>query len=235
MQPSPNDDVRRQKEAQFHDQWAADVDLDATLIDETFTSTTAIENQFVLEQFGDVRGLRVLDYGCGAAEGGIYLAKQGAKVVAIDVSPGMLELAQRLAKKHGVEIETRVVSGDAIPAGDGEFDRIYGNGVLHHVPLSTAIPELARIMKPGGCAFLTVHGSWQFPREHLPRAEVRKFDSSGFYYYGGNQTDGLPEFYGSTYHSEQYIREHWSRFFYIELIIPRGVNNHQDIVVCRKR
>jgi SAM-dependent methyltransferase len=153
MQLSPNDDVRRQKEAEFHDQWAADVDLDQTLVDETFTSTTALENQFVLEQFGDVHGLRVLDYGCGAAEGGIFLAKRGAKVVAIDVSPGMLDLAQRLAKKHGVEIETRVVSGDAIPAADGEFDRVYGNGVLHHVPLATAIPELARIMKPSaiGC------------------------------------------------------------------------------------
>ncbi len=150
MQLSPNDEVRRQKEAEFHDQWAADVDLDATLIDETFTATTALENQYVLQQFGDVRGLRVLDYGCGAAEGGIFLAKRGAKVVAIDVSPGMLDLAQRLAKKHGVEIETRVVSGDQIPAADGEFDRIYGNGVLHHVPLKTAIPELARIMKPGG-------------------------------------------------------------------------------------
>jgi ubiquinone/menaquinone biosynthesis C-methylase UbiE len=153
MKPSPNDDVRRQKEAEFHDQWAADVDLEQTLIDETFTATTALENQFVLEQFGDVHGMHVLDYGCGAAEGGIFLAKRGAKVVAIDVSPGMLDLAQRLAKKHGVELETRVVSGDAIPAADGEFDRVYGNGVLHHVPLRTAIPELARIMKPSaiGC------------------------------------------------------------------------------------
>jgi SAM-dependent methyltransferase len=153
MQLSPNDDVRRQKEAQFHDQWAADVDLDQALVDETFTSTTALENQFVLEQFGDIRGMRVLDYGCGAAEGGIFLAKRGAQVVAIDVSPGMLDLAQRLAKRHGVEIETRVVAGDAIPAAAGEFDRVYGNGVLHHVPLSTAIPELARIMKPNaiGC------------------------------------------------------------------------------------
>src|SRR4051812_19406271 len=104
MQPSPNDDVRRQKEAEFHDQWATDVDLDGTLIDETFTSTTALENKYVLERFGDVRGMRVLDYGCGAAEGGIFLAKRGAHVVAIDVSPGMLSLAQRLAKKHGVEI-----------------------------------------------------------------------------------------------------------------------------------
>jgi SAM-dependent methyltransferase len=149
--PAPRD-IRRQKEADFHDQWAADVNVTEALVDETFTSVTAVENQHILEQFGDVRGLTVLDYGCGAAEGGIYLAKRGAKVVAMDVSPGMLELAQRLAKHHGVEIETRQVTSDIIPAADDEFDRIYGNGVLHHVPVDTCMPELARVLKPSGIA-----------------------------------------------------------------------------------
>lgn len=121
-----------------------------TLVDETFTSITAIENQHILSQFGDVRGKRVLDYGCGSAEGGIYLAKQGAKVVGIDVSAGMLEAAQRLAAHHGVSIETRQVTSDLIPAADEEFDLIYGNGVLHHVSLNIAIPELARVMKKDG-------------------------------------------------------------------------------------
>jgi SAM-dependent methyltransferase len=148
---APNED-RRQREATFHDQWAGDVDVQETLVDETFTSATAVENQHILREFGDVRGLAVLDYGCGAAEGGIFLAKRGARVVAIDVSPRMLEVAQKLARQHGVEIETRLVTGDTIPAADAEFDRIYGNGVLHHVPLDMAIPELARVLKPTGKA-----------------------------------------------------------------------------------
>ena len=54
------------------------VDPAATPVDETFTGPTAAENQHILEQFGSVEGKRVLDYGCGAAEGGIYLAKLGA-------------------------------------------------------------------------------------------------------------------------------------------------------------
>ena len=152
MKTSANDDIRRQKEAAFHDGWAADLDVDGTLVDETFTSITALENQYILDTFGDLRGLTVLDYGCGAAEGGIYLAKRGARVVAVDVSQGMLDLAQKLAARHGVQIETRLVQSDKIPAADNEFDRIYGNGVLHHVPLATTIPELARILKPGGIA-----------------------------------------------------------------------------------
>jgi SAM-dependent methyltransferase len=141
---------RRQNESVFHDRWAAEIDPADTLVDETFTAITALENQHILTRFGDVRGKRILDYGCGSAEGGVYLAKLGATVVGIDVSAGMLEAAQRLAARHGVQIETRQVTSDLIPAARDEFDLIYGNGVLHHVSLDVAIPELARVLRPGG-------------------------------------------------------------------------------------
>jgi SAM-dependent methyltransferase len=141
---------RRQNESEFHDAWAAGINPAETLVDETFTAVTAVDNQYILAEFGDVRGKRILDYGCGSAEGGVYLAKQGAEVVAVDVSPGMLAAANALARHHGVRIETRAVTSDAIPASNDEFDLIYGNGVLHHVNLDFAIPELARILKPTG-------------------------------------------------------------------------------------
>lgn len=143
---------RREREAVFHDQWAAAIDPETLLVDETFTSPTALENRYILEQFGDVRGKRVLDYGCGAAEGGVYLAKRGARVVAVDVSPGMLEAANRVAARHGVAIETRRVTENGIPADAGEFDLVYGNGVLHHVDLAVTRPELARVLAPTGTA-----------------------------------------------------------------------------------
>jgi 2-polyprenyl-3-methyl-5-hydroxy-6-metoxy-1,4-benzoquinol methylase len=145
-----SDALRRERESAFHDGWAASIHPEELLVDETFVSATAVENQYILQQFGDVRGKRVLDYGCGAAEGGVYLAKQGASVVGVDVSPTMLETAQRLAKHHGVTIETRLVTSEKIPADDREFDLIYGNGVLHHVNQDLARPELARVMKDDG-------------------------------------------------------------------------------------
>src|SRR5687768_5849377 len=141
---------RIRNEAEFHDRWASATDVAELLVDPPFTAITALENQHILEQFGDVRGKRILDYGCGAAEAGVYLAKRGASVVAADVSDGMLGVARRLADRHGVTIETRQVTGDAIPADDDEFDLVYGNGVLHHAPLDTAIPELARVIKASG-------------------------------------------------------------------------------------
>jgi SAM-dependent methyltransferase len=145
-----SDAARIAREAEFHDRWAAEIDPASALVDESFTAVTALENAYVQRTFGDVRGRRILDYGCGAAEAGVYFAKQGASVVGVDVSPGMLEAAQRLAAHHGVSIETRLVTGGAIPAERGEFDCIYGNGVLHHVDLGAAVPELARVMKPTG-------------------------------------------------------------------------------------
>ncbi len=144
---------RLSREAEFHDRWAAEIDPSTALVNESFTAITALENSYVTKEFGDVRGLRLLDYGCGAAEAGVYFAKQGAKVVAVDVSPGMLDAAQRLAAFHGVSIETRLVTGQAIPAEGAEFDRIYGNGVLHHVDMNLAVPEIARVARPDavGC------------------------------------------------------------------------------------
>jgi SAM-dependent methyltransferase len=161
-----SNDGRRQREAEFHDQWASEIRPDSTLVDETFTAPTAVENRYILEQFGDVRGKRVLDYGCGSGEGGIYFAKQGAVVVGIDVSVGMLNAARALASHHGVAIETRRVQGDRIPADDGEFDFVYGNGVLHHVDLDLARRELARVMKRGGT------GCFIEPLTYNPAIEV---------------------------------------------------------------
>lgn len=152
MALSASHEERLRKEADFHDQWATEIDPATTLVDETFTAVTAIENQHILSQFGSVKGKRVLDYGCGAGEGAVFFAKQGASVVGIDVSPGMLAAAERIAKHHGVEVETRRVTGGEIPADADEFDLIYGNGVLHHVDLSRSKPELARILKRDGRA-----------------------------------------------------------------------------------
>jgi SAM-dependent methyltransferase len=148
-----SDPGRLSREAEFHDRWAADINPAVALVDERFTAVTALETAHVAREFGDVRGLSILDYGSGAAEAGVYFAKRGARVVAVDVSSGMLQAAQALAAHHGVTIETRLVEGPAIPAASGEFDRVYGNGVLHHVDMDAAVPELSRVMKPDaiGC------------------------------------------------------------------------------------
>lgn len=204
MLAGQGNEERLKKEAQFHDKQAETLEVEKTLVDETFTSATAIENQYILRQFGDVRGKRILDYGSGMAEGGIFFAKRGAQVVAMDVSAGMLQAAERLAAHHGVTIETRLVDSDRIPAQAGEFDLVYGNGVLHHVHLDTAAPELARVMKP------TAKGCFIEPLPYNPlinvyrkiAKEVRTEDEHPLSF---EQIDGLRQYFGNVMHEEFWL------------------------------
>jgi SAM-dependent methyltransferase len=111
---------------------------------------TWIRPAFVL--LGDVRGLDVLDYGCGHAMAAIVLARRGAKVAAFDLSAGYLAEARRRAAVNGVTIRFVQADGERLPFADGSFDRVWGNAVLHHLDVGIAGRELKRILRPGGMA-----------------------------------------------------------------------------------
>lgn len=71
-------------------------------------------------------GDRVLDVGCGAGTFAILCAKKGADVVAIDISPQMIELAKRNAEKEGVEknIQFYVMDAKQLSFEENYFDAI---------------------------------------------------------------------------------------------------------------
>jgi len=92
-------------------------------------------------------GDRVLDACCGTGDLAVQAERRGARVVALDFSPGMLERARR---KSGT-IEW--VQGDALalPFADGEFDAAtVGFGVRNLADLEGGLRELARVLRPGG-------------------------------------------------------------------------------------
>jgi SAM-dependent methyltransferase len=88
----------------------------------------------------------VLEAGCGPGELAERVqAELGAEVVAIDISPRMVELA----RARGVD--ARVGDVQEIPFGDGEFDCAVAAWMLYHVPdVPKALGELARVLEPGG-------------------------------------------------------------------------------------
>jgi ubiquinone/menaquinone biosynthesis C-methylase UbiE len=96
-------------------------------------------------------GRQVLDYGCGPADFGIWMATEGADVTLMDLSPAAIELGLRRAQASGVCV--RGVAADASclsMLGDGEFDMVFACAALHHtLKYAGAVEELARIMKPG--------------------------------------------------------------------------------------
>jgi SAM-dependent methyltransferase len=103
-------------------------------------------------RLGELRGLRVLDYGCGHGMASVVLARRGARVTAFDLSHGYLDEARRRAAANHVAIDFAKADGERLPFGDAAFDRIWGNAVLHHLDLRRAGPELARVLRPDGIA-----------------------------------------------------------------------------------
>jgi ubiquinone/menaquinone biosynthesis C-methylase UbiE len=160
------DEVLR-KEQVFHDQWASAIDVEGIRVRDYFEACTAPENRFILRQLGDVRGKMLLDLGCGAGENSVYFATQGAHCVAADYSPGMVEVALKLAQANQVAVEGRVINAMAIDIPDNTFDIVYASNLLHHIPEpKSALKEMHRVLKPGGMACF-----WD-PLKHNPIINV---------------------------------------------------------------
>jgi SAM-dependent methyltransferase len=93
-------------------------------------------------------GARVLDIGCGT---GCYTRpfarRTRASVIGLDVTVSLLCKARRAAPGN-----LRFAAGDAseLPFPAESFDAVVGNAVLHHLPLDRSVPELIRVLKPGG-------------------------------------------------------------------------------------
>src|SRR5215510_7125226 len=104
------------------------------------------------DRLGDVRGLRVLDYGCGHGMAAVVLARRGGCVSACYLSAGYLAEARRRALANGVAIDFVQADGERLPFADASFDRIWGNAILHHLDLTIAALELRRVLRPGGIA-----------------------------------------------------------------------------------
>jgi SAM-dependent methyltransferase len=107
----------------------------------------------VLWQFaGDVRGLKVLDAGCGTGYLSKKLHDRGAWVTGIDFSQRMIEIA----RIHNPEIDFRVDSCTALRTlADEYFDLVIANYVLMDTPdLPATMAAFHRVLKPDGVAVL---------------------------------------------------------------------------------
>ncbi len=142
------------REAQFHDTWADGTPLDQIRVRECFESPTAVENRFILELMGPLRGKKLLDIGAGLGESSVYFALQGADVTAVDISPAMVEMALRLAKERGVEITGIVSAGEDLRLPKEHYDIVYIANAIHHVhDRASLFAQIRASLKPGGRFF----------------------------------------------------------------------------------
>jgi ubiquinone/menaquinone biosynthesis C-methylase UbiE len=117
---------------------------------------------------GDLRGRRVLEVGCGTGVLAAALAeREAARVWAVDVEPAMLEVAR-----------ARVPASVGLKAGRAEalhfrgewFERAVMRQVVQHVERARALPELARVLAPGGRAVIAT-----FQRSHFEHFWLNRF------------------------------------------------------------
>ena len=123
---------------------------------------------------GEPRSWRVLDAGCGTGVSTDYLChlNPGASVLAVDISPGALEVArERLRRSRGASQvkELRIEQRSLLDLGDeGPFDAINSVGVLHHLARPEAgLRALAERLAPGGLLHLFLYaeaGRWEIHR-----------------------------------------------------------------------
>lgn len=107
---------------------------------------------YALILFGDLRGKKILDCGCGQGHTSVMLAKHGALVTAFDASAKDIEAARKIASANNVEIEFRTLRIEKLDFPDEHFDYAFGACVLHHVDKKSAASELRRVLRPGGQA-----------------------------------------------------------------------------------
>jgi len=102
----------------------------------------------------DLRGTRLLDAGCGTGALAVEAARRGAYVVAIDLSPTLVDLArQRLPADIGAG-HIQFCSGDMLDPALGEFDWVVGMDSLIHYQAADAVRALGDLAQRTRTAML---------------------------------------------------------------------------------
>ncbi|AFY59612.1 bifunctional 2-polyprenyl-6-hydroxyphenol methylase/3-demethylubiquinol 3-O-methyltransferase UbiG [Synechococcus sp. PCC 6312] len=119
-------------------------------------------HRFLLKQLPSQRQV-ALDIGCGTGEFSRLLAKHFERVIAIDLSPNMIQVAQQRSRRFS-NLDFQVADVLQWEPGAEQFDAIISITTLHHLPVERLLPNLKAVLKPGGRLIildLLEHESWR--------------------------------------------------------------------------
>jgi 2-polyprenyl-3-methyl-5-hydroxy-6-metoxy-1,4-benzoquinol methylase len=160
---------------------------------ECFTQGTAGECDFIEEECGRDKSVKVLDIGCGTGRHAIELTKRGYKVTGVDLSESQLQRAREKAREAGVTIEFRRHDARALPF-EAEFGLVLmlcegGFPLMETDEMNFEILKGAiRALKPGGkLIFTTLNGL--FPLHHSVEKFCAQAGGEGNAAYKGNTFD----------------------------------------------
>jgi glycosyltransferase involved in cell wall biosynthesis/SAM-dependent methyltransferase len=199
----PDEAEMHDRERSFFDAGAEELDPAAMPPREYEPYESRFEDALI-ESAGPLAGKHVLDLGCGTGDLTLRMLQRGARVTALDISPGAVGVAEERARRFVPEGDARFVIGTAEATGldNHEFDAVVGKLVLHHLNLRLAAPEIHRVLKPGGRgAFIETSGLnplLRAARRHLPgRAGIARY--------------GTPDEHPLTQADVELMRSHFRR------------------------
>lgn len=179
----------------------------------------------------------VLDFGCGCGRVAVWLNEhisEDARFVGVDVDPELVEWCQRnLAFGTFREISPL----PPLPFGEGCFDLVLAISVFTHLDEARQMAWLAELHRILGAGKLLVASFDNGERtESLDARERRRLDEHG-YVFGQTETwRGIfPDWYGSAFHSRRYVERMFGLCFEIAAYLERGLNDHHDLAVLRRR
>jgi ubiquinone/menaquinone biosynthesis C-methylase UbiE len=125
----------------------ADFDRIALLSDDTWGHNQHYHG-FLLEQL-PVRCSEGLDIGCGTGAFSRLLAERSDRVVALDLSPEMIRIAQQRSKLY-TNIDFRVADATTWQFPVEQFDCVVSIATMHHLPFETTLAKMSRALRGGG-------------------------------------------------------------------------------------
>jgi SAM-dependent methyltransferase len=101
--------------------------------------------------FPELAGRDAIELGCGTAYVSAWMARRGARVVAIDNSEAQLATARRLQLEHGLDFALLHGNAETVPYPDASFDfAVSEYGACLWADPYRWVPEAARLLRPGG-------------------------------------------------------------------------------------
>lgn len=191
---------------------------------------------------------RVLDFGCGV--GRVLRWLQALMPAACFAGYEIDEAAIAWIRQHYPAVEIGAPTHDGLPPAqfdEGCFDLVLAYSVFTHLDLryqDAWLAELRRLTRADGLLLLSMSGPRMLDHTltksgHGNLADLQRqlpaFDAEGVLHWRGDGWEQhFPDYYHTTFHSHQYVRDHWSRWFdVLDIYTDEPALMPQDIVILR--